>query len=295
MKIENSFPGKDVSAEDLRSKFPLVAKQHSTHQTIVNVGGVEIGGREIVTMMGPNLVENPDMIFAIAKWAKENKVSMLRGGCFKPLTFPYRGEKYFETGLEGLKWLSRAGSEYGLPVVTEAVSESQVELVAEHADMIQIGTRNMQNFPLLSTAARTMKPILLKRGFGASLRDFMGAAEYILLEGNSSLVLCERGVVAPHTHRATSRFLLDLQIIPAAKEITHLPIITDPSHATFWAPWVKALALASIAAGADGVMIETHVDPENAAVDPLQPLNLEQSTDLVGALKSLADVVRGIN
>jgi 3-deoxy-7-phosphoheptulonate synthase len=140
-----------------------------------------------------------------------------------------------------------------------------------------------------------MKPILLKRGFGASLRDFMGAAEYILLEGNSSLVLCERGVVAPHTHRATSRFLLDLQIIPAAKEITHLPIITDPSHATFWAPWVKALALASIAAGADGVMIETHIDPENAAVDPLQPLNLEQSTDLVGALKSLADVVRGIN
>jgi 3-deoxy-7-phosphoheptulonate synthase len=292
LNIDNRQPGKDVSNEDLVSKFPLAAKQSPTHQSVVNVRGIAIGGREIVTMMGPNLVENPQMILSIAKWAKENGVSILRGGCFKPLTFPYRSDKYFESGLNGLKWLAKAGREFDIPVVTEAVSESQIDLVAEYSDMIQIGTRNMQNFPLLTSAAKTKKPILLKRGFGSSLRDFMGAAEYILLEGNSSLVLCERGVVAPHTHRSTSRFLLDLQIIPAVKEISHLPIITDPSHATFWAPWVSPLALASIAAGADGVMIETHLDPKNAAVDPLQPLDLKQGSDLVISLRHIASVVR---
>jgi len=292
MKIENANPGKDISAEDIRTKFPLAAKKHASDHSVVKVGNVSIGEREIVTMMGPNLVENRSMIFSIAEWAKENRVSILRGGCFKPLTFPYRGVKYFETGLQGLKWLSEAGKYFDIPIVTEAVSESQVPLVAEYSDMIQIGTRNMQNFPLLTTAAKTQKPILLKRGFGSSLRDFLGAAEYILLEGNSSLVLCERGIVAPHTHKSTSRFLLDLQIIPAIKEISHLPIITDPSHATFWAPWVKPLALASIAAGADGVMIETHVDPRNAAVDPLQALDLTQSSDLVQSIHSIAKLVR---
>jgi 3-deoxy-7-phosphoheptulonate synthase len=292
VEIENSNPGKDISTEDIKTKFPLAAKKSPNHKTSVKVGNIEIGGRDIVTMMGPNLVENRKMIFLIAQWAKENGVSILRGGCFKPLTFPYRGDKYFETGIQGLKWLAEAGKSFDIPVITEAVSESQVALVAEYSDIIQIGTRNMQNFPLLTTAAKTQKPILLKRGFGSSLRDFMGAAEYILLEGNSSLILCERGIVVPHTHRSTSRFLLDLQIIPAVKEISHLPIITDPSHATFWAPWVKPLALASVAAGADGVMIETHMDPRNAAIDPLQPLDLIQSSELVQSLNLIAKIVR---
>jgi 3-deoxy-7-phosphoheptulonate synthase len=146
----------------------------------------------------------------------------------------------------------------------------------------------MQNYPFLSACARTGKPIMLKRHYGASLRDWLGAAEYILLEGNSRVILCERGVVVPHTHRATSRYLLDLQVVPAAKELTHLPIVTDPSHATFWAPWVKSMSLASLAAGADGVMLEVHPDPMNAAVDPLQPLDFRQFEELMSSMSVIA-------
>jgi 3-deoxy-7-phosphoheptulonate synthase len=163
--------------------------------------------------------------------------------------------------------------------------------VAEVADILQIGTRNMQNFPFLTACARTGKPIMLKRHYGASLRDWLGAAEYILIEGNHKLMLCERGVSVPHTHRATSRFLLDLQVIPAAKEVTHLPVIADPSHATFWRPWVPPMALASIAAGADGVMLEVHPDPQNAAVDPLQPVDFEEFGDLMRRMEKVAEAV----
>ena len=146
----------------------------------------------------------------------------------------------------------------------------------------------MQNYPLLTACAKTGKPILLKRGYGASLRDWLGAAEYILVEGNEKVILCERGVSVPHTHRSTSRFLLDLQVIPAAQELTHLPIASDPSHATFWRPWVKPMSLASVAAGADGVMLEVHPDPENAAVDPLQPINYSDFDDLMNNMHIVA-------
>ena len=151
------------------------------------------------------------------------------------------------------------------------MEEKYLDLICEVTDILQIGSRNMQNYPLISAAAKTKKPLMIKRHFGASLRDWLGAAEYALYEGNEKVILCERGVTVPHTHRDSSRFLLDLQVVPAAKEITHLPIAVDPSHATFWRPWVAPMSLASVAAGADSIS-EVHPDPENSAVDPLQPM-----------------------
>lgn len=291
MNIDNSSPGKDVSSDDLKTKLPLVSKKSPTHFTSFEIGHVTLGGRDAVTMVGPNLVENREMILEVAKFASDNGVKILRGGCFKPLTFPYRSDKYFETGEEGLRWLREAGDTFGLLTITEVIRESDVSLVSSYSDIIQIGTRNMQNFPLLVAAAKSDKPILLKRGFGSSLRDWLGAAEYILNEGNSKLILCERGVVVPHTHRSTSRFLLDLQVIPALRELTHLPVITDPSHATFWAPWVTSMALASVAAGVDGVMIEVHPNPRDAAVDPLQALSFEEASVLLKKCRDVATVL----
>jgi len=291
MRVENKFPGKDVSAEDLRTKIPLAAKTQPDHKTVINVGGVAFGGKLVPVFAGPNTVENEEMIVATAKAVKESGAHFLRGGAFKPLTFPYRGPKFFELREEGLRLLQIAKQEAGIPVITEVMHVDKVELVAGVADILQIGTRNMQNYPLLEAAAKCGKPIMLKRHFGCSLRDWLGAAEYILHADNPNVILCERGVTAPHTHRATSRFLLDLQVVPAAQELTHLPVVTDPSHATFWRPWVKPMTLASIAAGADGVMLEVHPDPENAAVDPLQPIDFDSFDALMRDMQRVAVAV----
>lgn len=289
--IENKAPGKDISEEDLITKFPLAAKKSSNHRSIFSVAGVTFGGDRIPVFAGPNMVESQELILDVAKTVSEFGVDFLRGGAFKPLTFPYRSEKYTETREQGIKWLGDAKEKYSIPVITEVMEEGYLTLILEVADILQIGTRNMQNFPLLTAAARTGKPIMLKRHFGCSLRDWLGAAEYILCEGNDRVILCERGIVAPHTHRSTSRFLLDLQVIPAAREVTHLPIVVDPSHATFWEPWVKSMALAGIAAGADGVMVEVHPDPANAAVDSLQPMDYAAFASLMESMKRVAKAV----
>ena len=181
-----------------------------------------------------------------------------------------------------------AKKKVGIPVITEIMEEKYLDLICDTADILQIGSRNMQNYPLITACAKTNKPIMLKRHYGASLRDWLGAAEYILCEGNKKVILCERGVSTPHTHRSTSRFLLDLQVVPAAKEITHLPIAVDPSHATFWRPWVEPMTLASIASGADAIMLEVHPDPENSAVDPLQPIDFNSFKNLVKKMDKLA-------
>ena len=237
---------------------------------------------------GPNMVESEKLILDCAKNVKSSGAHFLRGGAFKPLTFPYRSEKYTETKEKGIKWLLKAKKEVGIPIITEVMEEKYLELVSEVADIIQIGSRNMQNFPFLTACAKTQKPIMLKRHYGSSLRDWLGAAEYLLVEGNEKVILCERGVSVPHTHRATSRFLLDLQVVPAAQEITHLPIVVDPSHATFWQPWVAPMALASIAAGSDGIMLEVHPDPKNSAVDPLQPIDFKEFDDLIKKMDNIA-------
>ena len=279
--MHNKFPGKDITEEDLKTKFPLCAKKNKNHKSKFKISGVEFGGDDVIIFAGPNMVESREMILDTAKNIKKKGAHFLRGGAFKPLTFPYRSIKYNETREKGIEWLAEAKEKYKLPIITEVMEEKFIPLVSDVADILQIGSRNMQNFPFLTACAKTNKPIMLKRHYGASLRDWLGAAEYILYEGNNKVILCERGVSAPHTHRSTSRFLMDLQVIPAAQEITHLPIVSDPSHATFWRSWVRPMALASIAAGADGVMLEVHPDPENAAVDPLQPINYEAFGKLV--------------
>jgi len=288
MKIENKFPGKDVSNEDMETKFPLVAKKNDSHKSIFSISGVEFGGELVPVFAGPNMVESKELIEDVAINVKKSGAHFLRGGAFKPLSFPYRSEKYNETREKGIEWLVNAKEKAEIPIITEVMEEGFVPFIAEAADILQIGTRNMQNYPLLTACAKTGKPIMLKRGYGASLRDWLGAAEYILVEGNEKVILCERGVSVPHTHRSTSRFLLDLQVIPAAQELTHLPVVSDPSHATFWRPWVKPMSLASVASGADGIMLEVHPDPENAAVDPLQPINYADFSKLMVNMDAVA-------
>ena len=289
--IQNKAPGKDVSAEDMVEKFPLASKKNSTHYSKFEVSGVLFGDSLIPIMAGPNMVESEELIVKTAINVKKAGAHFLRGGAFKPLSFPYRSEKYTETREDGIKWLGVAKKESGIGIITEVMEEKYLDLVCEVADILQIGSRNMQNYPLISAAAKTKKPLMIKRHFGASLRDWLGAAEYALYEGNKKIILCERGISAPHTHRDSSRFLLDLQVVPAAKEITHLPIAVDPSHATFWRPWVKSMSLASVAAGADSIMLEVHPDPENSAVDPLQPIDFTSFSDLMLGMDKVAQIL----
>ena len=289
--MDNKYPGKDISEEDLRSKFPLVAKKNTDHKSKFEISGVNFGGDTIPVFAGPNMVESEELILDVAENIKKIGAHFLRGGAFKPLTFPYRSKKYNETREDGIKWLGIAKEKYDLPVITEVMEEKFLPMICEVADILQIGSRNMQNYPLISAAAKTQKPLMIKRHYGSSLRDWLGAAEYALVEGNEKILLCERGVSAPHTHRSTSRFLLDLQVVPAAQEITHLPIIVDPSHATFWSEWVKPMTLASVASGADGIMLEVHPDPKNSAVDPLQPINFDEFNLLMQDMHKLSKLL----
>ena len=293
--IENKFPGKDITEDDIKEKFPLCAKKNKNHYSKFEVAGVEFGGNTIPVMAGPNMVESEELILDVAFNVKKIGAHFLRGGAFKPLTFPYRSKKFNETREKGIEWLKIAKNEFKIPIITEVMEEKYLELISSVADILQIGSRNMQNYPFLTACAKTGKPIMLKRHYGSSLRDWLGAAEYILYEGNSKLILCERGVSIPHTHRSTSRFAIDLQVVPAAKEITHLPIVVDPSHATFWRPWVNPMSLAAVAAGADGIMLEVHPDPENSAVDPLQPINYEHFSKLIVKMDTIAKTIYNKN
>ena len=218
---------------------------------------------------------------SVAKQLIKNNIKIIRGHSYKPLTFPYRSKEYSETQEKGMDIMDEIKKEYKLKVVTEVTEIRYLDRISATADILQIGSRNMQNLELLRECAILRKPIILKRHFGASLRDFLGAAEHILVEGNSNLILCERGMSIPHTHRSTSRFALDIQAIPALKEISCLPVISDPSHASFWAPWVPPLTYASISAGCDGLIIETHINPKKSHVDPLQPLNFKKFKELI--------------
>ena len=290
--MDNKFPGKDISNEDLISKFPLAAKKNPDHKSKFKIANVEFGGDNIPVFAGPNMVESKELIFDVAENIKKRGAHFLRGGAFKPLTFPYRSEKYNETREDGIKWLGLAKEKFDIPIITEVMEEKFLPIICDVADILQIGSRNMQNYPLISAAAKTKKPLMIKRHYGSSLRDWLGSAEYALVEGNEKVILCERGVSVPHTHRSTSRFLLDLQVVPAAKEVTHLPIAVDPSHATFWRSWVKPMALASVASGADAIMLEVHPDPENSAVDPLQPVNYQAFSDIMQDMDKIAKSIQ---
>ncbi|MEW6542394.1 MAG: 3-deoxy-7-phosphoheptulonate synthase [Nitrospirota bacterium] len=282
---------KDISQKDLETNLRLVAKQEPDQRTLVRVGSVVIGGEQVAVMAGPCAVESRDQVVEIAARVKASGARLLRGGAFKPLTFPYRNERMFELRERGLAYLKEAGEKTGLPVVSEVMDVRLVGLVADHVDMIQIGARNMQNFPLLEEVAKTGKPVLLKRHYGASLRDWLGAAEYLLYNANRNVVLCERGIAAPHTHQPTSRFIVDLQVVPAVRDFTHLPVVVDPSHATFKRDYVPPIARAAVAAGADGLLIDVHPVPEQAAVDPLQALDYRSFGRLMEQVSAIAGVL----
>ena len=292
--LSNKNPTKDITIDDKYNKLKLST---ANKKVLVKVDkDIIFGGKNIPVIAGPNGVESLQLMRKIAKNLKKNNINLIRGHAYKPLTFPYRSKQYSETQDKGMDWMDIIKDEYNLKVVTEITEIQFLNRVCETADILQIGSRNMQNLELLREVAKTNFPIILKRHFGSSLRDFLGAAEHILVEGNNKLILCERGVSIPHTHRDTSRFALDIQAIPALKEISKFPIISDPSHASFWAPWVPSLTYASIAAGCDGLIIEMHPNPKKSLVDPLQPLNFNQFKDLLKISKRVAKSVnRKIN
>lgn len=263
-----------------------VEKRFPEERTVVSVGNVAIGGEGLVVMAGPCAVESEEQIFSAAEEVARAGASLLRGGAFKPRTSPY---SFAGLGEEGLKLLRRAADAFGLRVVTEVLEPAQVELVAEHADMLQIGARNMQNFPLLRAVGRCNKPVLLKRGPAATVEEWLWAAEYVLAEGNPHVVLCERGIRT--FEREHARFSLDLTSIPTLKLLTHLPVVVDPSHAAGVREKVPALALAGIAAGADGLLVEVHPNPQTALSDGEQALSPEEFHRLMGVLGRVAEAL----
>ncbi len=270
----------------IKSNEPeLVRLSAKPEGTIVDVNGVKIGGKEIVIMAGPCAVESEVQLSETARSVRAQGASILRGGAFKPRTSPYN---FQGLGVEGLEMLERTRKETGMPVVTEVMDTRQVETVARYADMLQIGSRNMQNFPLLKEVGLTSKPILLKRGMMATIDEYLYAAEYLLSQGNSQVVLCERGI---RTFESSTRYTLDLNAIPVLKQRTHLPVIVDPSHGTGIRSLVATMAGAAIAAGADGLLTEVHFKPEEALSDGSQSLYPEQFGEMMRNIRKIAEAV----
>jgi len=266
--------------------YKLVSRDFHPKNTVIRAGGVEIGaGRRPVVMAGPCAVESEEQILKTARAVKAAGAQMLRGGAFKPRTGPHTFQGLKE---QGLKLLAMASRETGLPFVTEVMSPDTVGLVAGYADMLQVGARNMQNFDLLRELGKIRKPVLLKRGMSATIEEFLAAAEYILAGGNPSVVLCERGI---RTFETATRNTLDLAVVPLIRELSHLPVLVDPSHATGRRSLVAPMAKAALVVGADGVMIEVHPDPEKALSDGPQSLGLQGFERLMEEMKRLMDIL----
>ncbi|MBK5116689.1 MAG: 3-deoxy-7-phosphoheptulonate synthase [Thermoleophilia bacterium] len=253
--------------------------------SVFEVDDVRVGGDDFALIAGPCTVESREQTLEIAHCVSEAGAAMLRGGAYKPRTSPY---SFQGLGVEGLRLLQEAKEETGLPIVTELMDVRDVEDVAEVADVIQVGARNMQNYNLLTEIGRTNRAVLLKRGLSATLEELLMAAEYVLKEGNERVMLCERGI---RTHETAYRFTLDLLAIPALKEMSHLPVIVDPSHATGRRDWVRPMSMAAAAAGADGIIVEVHNEPEAAICDGPQALPTEGFDDFVAQLRAVADAV----
>lgn len=291
--LKNNIKGKNnmetiscINPNDVKIKIPtLVGLKKNQETTIVKVNGVEFGGPKVVIVAGPCAVESQEQLFETARSVKLNGANVLRGGAFKPRSSPYSFQGLKE---EGLKLLSQIRKETGLPVVTEAMDTRQIELVAGYADMIQIGSRNMQNFPLLKEAGMCGKPVLLKRGMMATIEEFLFAAEYVLHHGNDQVILCERGI---RSFETSTRNTLDLSAVPMLKHVTHLPVIVDPSHGTGVRWMVPAMAKAAVAAGADGLIMEVHYNPDKALCDGDQSLSLNEFKNLMSELPKIAEAV----
>jgi 3-deoxy-7-phosphoheptulonate synthase len=265
--------------------FKLASRDFKPEKSVIGVNGVEIGGNRIAVIAGPCSVEGREMVLEVARTVRAAGAHLLRGGAFKPRTSPYT---FQGLGEEALRYLAEAREATGLPIVTELMDPRDAPLVLKYADLIQIGARNMQNFRLLKEVGTHRKPVLLKRGMSSTIRDLLMSAEYILSEGNYNVILCERGI---RTFEDFTRNTLDLSAVPALKSLTHLPVIVDPSHATGKWDLVPAMALAAVAAGADGLMVEVHPKPEDALSDGPQALVPKRFERLMADLTALAPVV----
>ncbi|MCR3921944.1 MAG: 3-deoxy-7-phosphoheptulonate synthase [Firmicutes bacterium] len=264
--------------------FKLVSREFQDENSVFTVGDCTIGGDQVVLMAGPCAVESEEQLLEAAVGVKAAGAQILRGGAFKPRTSPYAFGGLEE---EGLKMLARVREKTGMPIVTEVMDQHTVGLVSEYADIVQVGTRNMQNFYMLRELGKLNKPILLKRGLSATIEEWLMAAEYIMSGGNHQVILCERGI---RTFETYTRNTLDLSAVPVVKHLTHLPIIVDPSHGTGSWRWVPAMSRAAVAAGADGVMIEVHPHPEKALCDGAQSLTIEKFTNVCHQLEQVAAV-----
>ncbi len=267
-------------------KIRLAVKNDEIQRTIIKVNGINIGGEHVAVMAGPCSVESEEQMLQAAHAVKDAGAQILRGGAFKPRTLPY---SFQGLGEKGLELLALARKETGLPIITEVMSTDDVDLVEGYADILQIGARNMQNFSLLKKVGRASKPVMLKRGMSATFNEWLGCAEYILSEGNPDVILCERGI---RTFEQITRNTLDISAAPIIHQISHLPIIIDPSHGTGVRSLVEPMAKAAIAAGADGVMIEVHPNPEEALCDGAQSLSPEEFKNV---MRGIEPIIKAVN
>jgi 3-deoxy-7-phosphoheptulonate synthase len=269
--------------------FKLTSREFHPEDTVIRVLDTVVGDGSLTVMAGPCSVESRDQLFETADGVKAAGATVLRGGAFKPRTSPY---SFQGLGVEALRYLAEARERTGLPVITEVMEPNQVDIVAEYADILQIGTRNMQNYSLLTAVGRVARPVMLKRGYGATVEEWLMAAEYIVSSGNPNVILCERGI---RTFETYTRNTMDLAAVPLLHHLTHLPTIVDPSHATGKRWLVKPLALGGVAVGADGVMVEVHPNPEEALSDAEQQLTIEQFADMMGALTAVHEHVASLH
>lgn len=271
----------------VRTPYKLVSRVFQPENTVIELEHVTIGDGSPVMMAGPCAVENREQLLSTARAVKEAGGQILRGGAFKPRTSPYQ---FQGLGTEGLEMLAEAREETGMAIITEVMEPAMVETIAQYADILQIGARNVQNFPLLLAAGRQRKPVLLKRGFSSTLDEWLLAAEYIVAAGNPNVILCERGV---RSFDPQTRNLLDLACVPLLHQLTHLPVIVDPSHATGRRDLIHTMSRAGIAAGADGLILEVHIDPDHALCDGKQSITPRQLQAIVQETRLLADLMNG--
>ena len=282
-----AFEGLPVVEKVLRilAPFKIVSREFQKENTVITVNGKSVGGKALALVAGPCSVEGRDMMVGLAERVASAGATFLRGGAFKPRTSPYA---FQGLGEEGLKFLAEARERTGLPVATELMDPRDIDLVARYADVIQIGARNMQNFRLLTEVGKLDKPVILKRGMSATIQEWLMSAEYIASEGNRKIILCERGI---RTYETATRNTFDVSAIPVVKALSHLPVIADPSHAAGKMALVEPLAAAAIAAGADGLMIEVHHQPEKALSDGPQSLKPDAFAQVIGRLRKVAEAV----
>jgi 3-deoxy-7-phosphoheptulonate synthase len=265
--------------------FKLASRAFKREGSVIEIGDIKIGGKEVTVIGGPCSIENEEQIFTLAKKISEAGVKILRGGAFKPRTSPY---SFQGLGEEGLKLIRAAADQYRLKVITEVMDKSQIDLVEKYADILQIGARNMQNYVFLKDLGKSSKPVMLKRGLAATIEEWLMAAEYILSNGNHQVILCERGI---RTFETATRNTMDISAIPVVKKKSHLPVFADPSHGIGIRDKVVPMARAAVAAGADGIMVEVHHDPDHALSDGAQSLYPEQFVQMMKEIRIIAEAI----